>query len=131
MQIIRPLRPTRRHGADLKRTVDFPDVGESFHAIEIDDVIGLDEAKVEHRHQRLAAREQLGVFELREQADGLADRVRIVIAKGRRLHLVRDRLRAVLYIHQKLCINPKKTQFPKYGTIRGDRSLVRRPPCSR
>src|SRR6185437_1829738 len=36
-----------RHGADLKRTVDFPDVGESFHAIEIDDVIGLDEAKVE------------------------------------------------------------------------------------
>src|SRR5258708_36821002 len=80
-----------RHGANLERTLDFADVGQSFHEIEIDDVIGLHEAKVEHWHERLAAREQLGVFELREQSDGLADRFRIVIAKGRWLHLLPDR----------------------------------------
>ena len=70
-----------RHGADLERAVGFADVGQALHAVEIDDVIGLHEAEVEHRHQRLAAREQLGVLETAEQPDGLVDRFRIVIAE--------------------------------------------------
>ena len=45
-----------RHGADLERAARLADVGQALHAVEIDDVIGLHEAHVEHRHQRLPAR---------------------------------------------------------------------------
>ena len=44
------------------------------------------EAHVEHRHQRLAAGQQLGVVERAQQAHGLGKRFRIVVLKGRRLH---------------------------------------------
>jgi hypothetical protein len=57
-------------------------------------VVGLHETKVEHRHQRLATRQQLGVFQAVEQADGLADGLRIVLAERRWLHLSRSDLAA-------------------------------------
>ena len=75
-----------RHGPDVERALRVADVGEALDAIEIDDVIGQHEAHVEHRHQRLAAGKELGVFQAGEQPDRLADGFRIVIAKGRRLH---------------------------------------------
>src|SRR5262249_57782571 len=95
-----------------------------------DDVIRQHEPHVEHGHQRLAARQQLGVFEAAEQPDGLAHRFRIVITERRWLHLGRTEpgwdaasLHTPTTVHQS-----KKNQFPKYGTIRGDRSSLLRPP---
>ena len=75
-----------RHGADLEHIAGFADVGQSFHAIEVDDVVGLHEPEIQHRHQRLAARQQLGVLQAAEQLDGIVDRSRIVVAEGRWLH---------------------------------------------
>ena len=106
-----------RHGADFERALGLADVGQSFHAVEIDDVVGQHEPHVEHGHQRLAAGEQLGIFEAAEQPDGLAHRFRIVITERRWLHLgwtVPGRTQ-LLYIHQQLCINPKKINFPNMG----------------
>jgi hypothetical protein len=40
-----------RHGADLERAVSLADIGQPLHAVEIDDVVGLHEPKVEHGHQ--------------------------------------------------------------------------------
>ena len=77
-----------RHGADLERAAGFADVGQAFDAVEIDDVVGLHETEVEHRHQRLSARQQLGVVETAEQRHGLVDRLRIVIAEGWWLHVM-------------------------------------------
>ena len=45
-------------------------------------MVGLHEAEIEHRHQRLPAGQKLGVVEAAEQRDGVGDRARIVIAKG-------------------------------------------------
>jgi hypothetical protein len=49
-------------------------------------MIGRDDAHVEHRHQRLAAGEQLGVFETREQIVKIGAALRIVIGEWCRLH---------------------------------------------
>ena len=62
-----------RHGADLERAVGLADVGQAVDLVEVDDVVGLHEAHVEHRHHRLPAGEELGVVEPAEQADGVAD----------------------------------------------------------
>ena len=52
-----------RHGADLERPVAVADIGEALDPVEIDDVVRQHEAHVEHRHQRLAAGQKLGVVE--------------------------------------------------------------------
>jgi hypothetical protein len=39
-------------------------------------VVGLDVTEIQHRHQRLPARQQLGFFELSQQADDFGDRLR-------------------------------------------------------
>ncbi len=39
------------------------DIGQALDPVEVDDVVGLHEAEVEHRHQRLAAGQQLGVLQ--------------------------------------------------------------------
>src|SRR4029453_19425536 len=75
-----------RHRADFERIMRAANVGQPVDAVEIDDVMGEHESEVEHGHQRLAARKQLGVLQAVEQSDGLADRFRVVVAEGRRLH---------------------------------------------
>ena len=55
-----------------------------------------------------------------EQADGVADRARIVVAEGRWFHAMRTVLSgaaASLYIAGKPCLNPKNNKSPKYGTV--------------
>ncbi len=46
-----------RHAADFERAAGFADVRQAFDAVEIDDVIGLHEPEIQHRHQRLPARQ--------------------------------------------------------------------------
>ncbi len=75
-----------RHGADLDRAVLLADVAQAVDPIEVDDVIGQHITHVEHGHERLPAGQQLGVLEAAEKADGVGDRARIVIRKGRWFH---------------------------------------------
>ena len=75
-----------RHGADLDRAILLADVAQAVNPIEVNDVIGQHVTHVEHRHQRLPAGEQLGVLETAEEADGVRDRARIMIRKGRWFH---------------------------------------------
>ena len=103
-----------RHGADLERIVDFADVGQALHEIEIDDVIGLHEPHVEHRHQRLAARQQLGVLELREQSDGLADRASDRDSERAEVSLLPITLLFFTYTNNCASIQ-KKLKFPNMG----------------
>src|SRR5262249_61866179 len=105
-----------------------------FQGVKSDDVMGQQDPHVEHGHQRLPPRQQLGVFQAAEQPDGLAHRFRIVITERRWLHLRRTEpvwdaasLHTPTTVHQS-----KKNQIPKYGTSCGDRSsLLRRPPYPR
>ena len=64
----------------------FADMAQALDPVEVDDMIRQHVAHVEHRHQRLAAGEQLGVVEAREQADDIGGAARIVIGKERWLH---------------------------------------------
>ena len=75
-----------RHGPDFEHAVGFADVGQLLHPIEVDDVIGLHEAEIEHGHERLAARQQLGVVETGDERNDLRDSAGIVIAEGRWFH---------------------------------------------
>ena len=75
-----------RHGTDLERPAAFLDAGHALDPVKVDEMVGLHEAHVEHRHQRLAAGQELGVVELAQQAHGLGKRFRIVVLKGWRLH---------------------------------------------
>ena len=54
--------------------------------VEVDDVVGQHEAHVEHRHQRLAAGQKLGVVERAQEAHRLGKGFRIVILERRRFH---------------------------------------------
>ena len=102
-----------RHGADFKRAAHLADVGQAFNAVEIDDVVGQHKSHVEHGHQRLTARKQLGVFEAAEQPDRLADCFRIVIAKGWRLHLWRiDPRGRGFFTYTTNCASIQKNQCP-------------------
>src|SRR6516225_5643794 len=78
--------PLARHGADLERTVALADEGEPLDAVDIDDVVGLHEAEVEHGHQRLPAREELRILQPAQELDRLAHGSRIVIAEWRWFH---------------------------------------------
>jgi hypothetical protein len=67
----------RRLGRDLQRS----------DCAEIHDQIHQHQAKIEHRHQRLAAREGLGgAAAIGQGAHGVLDRTRAVVGKRRRLH---------------------------------------------
>src|SRR5580693_7630822 len=68
------------------RTVAFADMAQTVDPVEVDHMIRQHEAHVEHRHQRLAAGEQLGVVETGEQTDDIGGAARIVIGKEWRLH---------------------------------------------
>ena len=76
-----------RHGANRERTILLAQVRERSDLVQIDHMVGQHVTHVQHRHQRLPAGENLGVFETRQETDGVFDRSRIVIGKGRRLHL--------------------------------------------
>ena len=97
-----------RHRADLERAVVLADVVQAVDTIEVDDVIGQHVAHIEHRHQRLAAGEQFGVVEAREQADDVgrrcADRDRKMAGVSCR-RCGRDC--RTLTLCQNLCINSK------------------------
>ena len=80
-----------RHAADLQRAVDLPDERQALHPIEIDHMVGLHEAHIEHRHEGLAAGQELGVLEAPEQRHHVGDRAGIVITEERRLHMDRSR----------------------------------------
>ena len=75
-----------RHGADVERAVAVADMAQALDPVEIDDMIRQHKAHVEHRHQRLAAGEQLGVVEAGQQADDIGGAARIVVGKEWRLH---------------------------------------------
>src|SRR4029079_1444823 len=75
-----------RHSADLKRAAGFLDAGHALDEVQVDDVVGQHEAHVEHRHQRLAAGQKLGIVERAQEADSLGKGFRIVILKGWRFH---------------------------------------------
>ena len=117
-----------RHRADLERAVRLADVGETVDLVEVDDVVGLHEPHVEHRHHRLPAGQQLGVVEAAEQRDGVADRARVVVAEGRWLHRCFRLQTSSLYITGKPCLNPKNSKSPKYGTARGTAQVVNKSP---
>ena len=74
------------HGADFQPALGLTNVGEAFDAIEVDDVVGQHEAHVQHGHQRLTTRQQLGVLQRAEESDRLGDGFWIVITEWRRLH---------------------------------------------
>ena len=47
-----------RHGTESAGTVRNGDIGQRFNPVEIDEMVGRHDAKIEHRHQRLPARER-------------------------------------------------------------------------
>ena len=75
-----------RHRAEAAGAVLDIDVREPSHAIEIDQMIGSDDSKIEHRHQGLPARKRHGVVEPADEVGSFVDRGRIMIGEGRRLH---------------------------------------------
>ena len=68
------------------RSLGHGNAGHPGHSVEIDEMIRRDDAHVEHRHQRLAAGEQLRVLKTREQIVELGAASRIVIGERCRLH---------------------------------------------
>ena len=64
---------------DLQRAILLADIAQAVDAVEIDHVIGQHVAHIEHRHQRLAAGQQFGIVEARQQRDGVGHAARIVI----------------------------------------------------
>ena len=75
-----------RHRADLHTLRRLADIGQALDPVEVDDVVGLHVAEIEHRHQRLPAGQEFGIVELRQQPDDLGDGLGIVIAERRWLH---------------------------------------------
>ncbi len=87
---------------------DFADVAKAVDPVEIDDMVGLHEAHVQHRHQRLAAGQKLGVVETAEQGDGVVDGARVVVAEGRWLHRLGFSLAAVEPLHSRKTVPESK-----------------------
>ena len=76
----------RGHRADHDFIAVLSNVGEALDAVEIDQVVGIRDAQVEHRHQRLTAGEHPGIVELLQVAHGFAQRSRQMVLERRRLH---------------------------------------------
>src|ERR1700719_959533 len=102
------------HGADFHAVRSLADIGEPLDPVEIDDVVGLDVTEIQHRHQRLPAGQQLGVFKRRQQADDFGDRLRVVVAEGRWLHLVSLHIAVPVYQSKKGTITIMKPASFRY-----------------
>ena len=62
-----------RHGPEAAGTVRDGDIGQRLDPVEIDQMVGRHHAEIEHRHQRLPARERQGVVEPAEQIGRLIE----------------------------------------------------------
>src|SRR5262245_37306011 len=119
------------HGPDFERAVAFPDEGEPLDLVKVDDMVGQYKPHVQHRHQRLPAGQELGVVELAQEGDGIADSAGVVVAERRWLHKAFDRdgaslrqIGARLAIWCEPFLNPKKKKSPKYETLRNLSAVV-------
>ena len=75
-----------RHGAYAQMAVGDRDTAQLLESAEIDEMIGDHVAEVHHRHERLAAGQNLGVRQLGQQLGGLLELPRRVIIEGSRFH---------------------------------------------
>src|ERR1700722_3436764 len=82
--VLRRMLP--HHRADAQCVAVHLDRIQARHRIEIDQVGGTGETKIEQRHQRLPARQHAGVVQFRQQDEKLRARTRGMIAKRSRLH---------------------------------------------
>src|SRR5882757_4014375 len=89
-----------RHRAEVAGTTVDPDERQRLDAIEIDEMIGRDHAKVEHRHQRLPSRKRNCIVEPADEFGGLVDGGWIMIGKGRWFH-------GVMVLNALCCCWPK------------------------
>ncbi len=80
------------HGADAQPAVDDRDAAQIVDAAEIDQMIDDHVAKIHHRHERLPARQNLGVGQRRQKLGGFLELPRRVIVERCWLHLSRTRL---------------------------------------
>ncbi len=79
-------RALRRHRADRQLAALLANVGQTLDPVEVDQVIRIGNAQVEHRHQRLATGENPGVVEFPQVAERFAERSRQVVLERWRLH---------------------------------------------
>ena len=108
-----------RHGADLERAVLLADVAQTVDPIDVDDVVRQHVTHVEHGHERLPAGKQLGVLEAAEETDGIRNRARIMIRKGRWFHAGLT-VCGLLTLYRKLCISSKTYINPNFDTSGAD-----------
>ena len=81
-----------RHGADAQPAVADRDAAQVGDAAEIDEMIDDHVAEIHHRHERLPARQNLGVGQRRQQLGRLLELPRRVIVERSWLHWSRSRL---------------------------------------
>jgi hypothetical protein len=85
------------HRTDLDRAVALANLPETVGAIEVNDMVGNDEAHVEHGDERLASRQQLGIFVLAEEANHVIKGPRVVVRKRCRFHGCNTNLSSLRY----------------------------------
>ena len=86
----------RRGGAEEHRVALVPDRAQLRQRADVDQQLGLREPQVEHRPERLAARDELrAVPAAREQPEGRVERPRLLVVERCRLHRVPDRAAAI------------------------------------
>jgi len=73
-------------GADAQPAVADRDAAQIVDAAEVDQMIDNDVAEIHHRHERLAAGENFGVGQARQELGGFFELPRRVIVEGGRLH---------------------------------------------
>jgi len=75
------------HGADAKLAAVFANVTQVRNAMDVDQIFGPGEAEFHHRHQTLAAGQELGVVAVAaQQLDGVVDSVGSQIFEASRIH---------------------------------------------
>jgi hypothetical protein len=78
--------PVGRHRADHDGALLLLDPREAGDLAEVDEVLGLGQAQLHHRHQAVAAGQDLGVLELVEQLERVLHRRRRVVLEGGWVH---------------------------------------------
>jgi hypothetical protein len=76
-----------RHGANSDAALLFPDVGKARNPVQVDQMIRRGQPEIEHRHQRLSARERARVGLRGKQFQRLRQRCRRVVDERRRLQV--------------------------------------------